>query len=426
MKLITKYNRVNIIATVIALLASGICYYFFIHYELINQLDKDLKIEELEINDYVHLNKSLPGESSYKDQKISFELSNKNTVPRKFASKNTFNREENEWEVIRELVYPIHVNGKDYKAIISKSQQETDDLIQLILLITSAVVILLLLVLFIINRFLLGKLWQPFNTTLQQLKQFNLTGKNELQLENTGITEFADLNNAVQIMSTRVSQDYEALKSFTENASHEIQTPLAIIQSKLELLMQSDNLREEQVKHIHSMHSACIRLSKLNQSLILLTKIDNQQFQEKSTVDIGDLLQKQLTNYEELIDVKQITVTARIDVDNTIEMNEVMAEILLSNLITNAIKHNIEKGRIEIVLKNQQLVIRNTGAELKTRPTELFERFKKDSQGAASLGLGLSIVQKICEQNSFRIDYSFKAPMHIVYLQLAGFVSFQV
>jgi len=284
---------------------------------------------------------------------------------------------------------------------------------------------LLLLVLFIINRSLMGKLWQPFNNTLQQLKQFNLTGKNELQLENTGITEFADLNNAVHIMSTRVSQDYEALKSFTENASHEIQTPLAIIQSKLELLMQSDNLKEEQVKHIHSMHSACIRLSKLNQSLILLTKIDNQQFQEKTSIDIGNLIKKQLTNYEELIDVKQITVTASIDDGNTIQMNEVMAEILLSNLITNAIKHNMEKGRIEIVLKKQQLVIRNTGAELKTKPAELFERFKKDNQDSNSLGLGLSIVQKICEQNSFRIDYSFKDPMHIVYLQLAGFVSFQ-
>ncbi|MEP7107037.1 MAG: HAMP domain-containing sensor histidine kinase [Ferruginibacter sp.] len=417
MKLLTKYNRVNILATIIALLVSGICYYFFIRYELINQLDKDLKIEELEIIDYVRLNKSLPNASSYKDQKISFESLNGKPLKRNFSSKDVFSKEENERVAVREIVFPIVVTDKDYKVIISKSQQETNDLIQLILLITSSIVIALLLVLFIINRFLLNKLWRPFNTTLQQLKQFNLTGKKELQLEWTGINEFADLNNAVSMMSSRVSKDYEALKSFTENASHEIQTPLAIIQSKSELLMQSDGLQEEQVAHIQSIHDACIRLSKLNQSLILLTKIDNHQFRETGTIKPDILIHRQLNNYDELIAIKQIQITTTIDDNCKVAMNETMAEILISNLITNAIKHNIEKGKIEIILTKQQLVIRNTGTDLRTKPAELFERFRKDNQASTSLGLGLSIVQKICEQNSFSVDYSFSGSMHIVSIQ---------
>ncbi len=417
MKLLAKYNRVNIFATIVALLVSGICYYFFIRFELIHQLDKDLMIEELEIMDYVRNNKSLPNASSYKDQKIAFELLNGTPPKRKFSSKDIFSSEENEWVASREIVFPVHVADKDFKVMISKSQQETDDLIQLILLITFTIVTLLLLVLFIINRFLLNKLWRPFNTTLQQLKQFQLTGNKDLQLENTSINEFADLNNAVSIMSNRVSMDYEALKNFTENASHEIQTPLAIIQSKLELLMQCENLQEEQMGQIQSMQDACNRLSKLNQSLILLTKIDNHQFQEKDLVNLGELLKRQLKNYEELIAVKQITITTTIDDNCELQMNEMMAEILISNLVTNAIKHNTDKGKIEIVLSADQMIVSNTGPDLKTNPAELFERFKKDNPGSASLGLGLSIVKKICGQNNFLVEYNFGDGMHVVHIE---------
>ena len=417
MKLLAKYNRVNIMATIIALLVSGVCYYFFIHYELIHQLDKDLRIEELEIIDYVKLNHHLPNASTYKDQIISFEQLNGEQLNRSFASKDIFNKEENEWETSREIVFPIEVMEKRYKVMISKSQQETDDLIRLILLITSTIAIVLLLVLFAINRFLLNKLWQPFNNTLQQLQQFNLTGKKELQLEQTNINEFADLNNAVNTMSSRVSKDYETLKSFTENASHEIQTPLAIIQSKLELLMQSDSLQEEQVRSIHSMHAACIRLSKLNQSLILLTKIDNQQFQQKDSISLAAIIHRLLDNYDELILAKQIQINTTINETGSILMNEVMADILFSNLITNALKHNIDKGNITIALTLQQIIISNTGTVLNTNPTELFERFKKDNQGSTSLGLGLSIVQKICDQNDFLVAYGYKDSIHTISIQ---------
>ncbi len=419
MKLLTKYNRVNIIATIIALLVSGICYYFFIRYELISQLDKDLKVEEMEIIDYVTLHRTLPNASSYKDQKIGFELLNNEPINRTVTSKDIFSREENEKITIRELVFPVQVMDKNFKVMISKSQQETNDLIQSILLITFTIVIALLLVLSIINRFLLNKLWQPFNATLLQLKQFNLTGKKELQLEQTRINEFADLNLAVGIMSNRVNQDYESLKSFTENASHEIQTPLAIIQSKLELLMQSENLEEEQGRNLQSIQEACTRLSKLNQSLVLLTKMDNQQFQQKELINAGKIINRLIKNYEELITVKQITIAINLAEDCDLTMNEMMADILFSNLVTNAIKHNIANGTIDVTLTRQQLIIRNTGPDLSTNPAELFERFKKGNQGSASLGLGLSIVKKICEQNNFSVEYRFEKPLHIVSIQFS-------
>ncbi|MEY2918625.1 MAG: hypothetical protein RIS73_2339 [Bacteroidota bacterium] len=414
MKLLAKYNKVNIAATILVLLVGGLCYYFILRIVLIHQLNNDLKIEEQEIKDYVKLNNSLPNAANYKDQKIAFEPTDLSFIKRKIKWINIYDAAEHENTPGRQLIFSIECAGKNYKVSITKSQQETEDLIQLIVLLTLAIVVLLLVVLFIINRFVLNKLWLPFNNTLQQLKQFNLSNKSAIQLEDSNINEFKELNSAVITMSNRVIKDYDALKSFTENASHEIQTPLAVINSKLELLMQSENFSEMQMHYIQNIQEEISRLSKLNQSLLLLTKIDNQQFKETEEVDMATVIGKHLNNYEELIAAKEITLTKNIDADCIVSMNKTMAEILVSNLITNAIKHNIDKGAITITLENNRLVVSNTGVELNSNPNELFERFKKDKVNSESLGLGLSIVKKIGEQYNFKAVYNYANGLHTV------------
>ncbi len=414
MKLLSKYNRVNIIATIIVLFVSAICYYFLIQSVLITQLDKDLKVEELEIKDFIKENNRLPDPTNYKDEQEEFIPSGNQKADRRYTSVDIFNKEHHEDVSYRQLQFPVLIAANQYKILIRKSQEETDDLIQLIVIITLGILVILLVTLFLINRFLLNKLWKPFNSTLQQIKQFNLSGKEKVQLEQSDINEFTELNDAVRIMTGRVSRDYDEIKSFTENASHEIQTPLAIIKSKLELLSQSENLKEEQMNSIQSVYEATNRLSKLNQSLILLTKIDNQQFRESEEVNISSLINKHLTNYEELITAKFITIKKNIEDNVKMNMNEVLAEILISNLITNAIKHNIDKGIIEITLSNNHLLISNTGLPLKIDPSELFERFKKDKVSSESLGLGLSIVKKICERYSYGIKYNYSDTLHTI------------
>ena len=414
MKLLARYNRVNIAATILVLLVGGLCYYFILRFVLIHQLDKDLKIEEQEIKDYVQGNNNLPNAANYKDQKVVFEPTAFISIKRKIFSVNLYDATEDEHIQGRRLIFIIQNAGKNYTVSITKSQQETEDLIQLIVLLTLAIVVLLLVVLFIINRFVLNKLWLPFNNTLQQLKQFNLSNKSAIKLEDSNINEFKELNSAVTTMSNSVIKDYDALKSFTENASHEIQTPLAIINSRLELLMQSENFSETQMQYIQNIQEEISRLSKLNQSLLLLTKIDNQQFKETEEVDMATIIGKHLNNYEELIAAKEITLTKNIDADCIVSMNKTMAEILVSNLITNAIKHNIDKGTITITLQNDRLVVSNTGAELNSNPNELFERFKKDKVNSESLGLGLSIVKKISEQYNFKAVYNYANGLHTV------------
>jgi len=405
MKLLSKYNRVNLVATIIVLLLSSVFYYFFIETALIHQLDKNLVVEEKEITDYVKENNRLPEPYNYKDEQEFYALTIDKKIKRKFSTIDQYNKDHDEYISYRRLEFPITVAGKQYKADIRKLLGETEDLVQLILKITLEMVLLLLVTLFLINRFVLSKLWKPFNVTLQQIKQFNLSGKDEMNLELSNIEEFTELNSAVSIMTRKAVQDYDEIKNFTENASHEIQTPLAIITSKLELLSQAENLQEEQMDIIQSISKTTSRLSKLNQSLILLTKIDNKQFRETEEVNISDLMLHHLNNYEELLHAKQIVVTNNIEPDVKLVMNETLAEILIINLLTNAIKHNIDNGSIQITLNKESFSVVNTGIELESEPSELFERFKKDKVNSDSLGLGLSIVKKICERYGYKISY---------------------
>jgi signal transduction histidine kinase len=413
MKLLAKYNRLNIIATVIVLLVGGICYYFILHFVLLKQLDNDLKIEEQEIRDYVYENKALPNAANYKDQEIHFE---ETVIPikRKFESLDVYMGKHDEFNTNRVLFFSMNISSKNYKISISKSQQETEDLIQLIVSITLALVALLLFILFIINRFVFNKLWHPFHNTINELKKFDVSSNNTLKLHHSNINEFNDLNNAVAKMSHRVVKDYESLKSFTENASHEIQTPLAIIQSKMELLVQGENFTSVQLKNIQTINDEISRLSKLNKSLLLLTKIDNNQFIETEKIELSNILNKQLNNYEELFEAKNIIVTKKLEDSSAILMNETMAEILITNLITNAIKHNINNGAINIVLNKKQLIINNTGKKLTTNTVDLFERFKKEKPESDSLGLGLSIVKKICERYRFTVNYDYANSLHSI------------
>jgi len=410
-KLFAKYNRVNIVATVVVLLIGGICYYLILHFVLLKQLDNDLNAEEQEIKNYILLNHLLPVPTNTKEQEIIFKEST-SSIKRKIESKKIYKKEDDEYEICRILFFAVNISGKNYNVYISQSQEATEDLMQLIASITLGLVLLLLFILFIVNRFILNKLWHPFNTTLAKLKEFDINKNQKLQLNTTNIDEFIDLNYAVTKMNESVIRDYNALKSFTENASHEIQTPLAIVNTKLELLIQSENFTAAQMQNIQTIHNEINRLSKLNKSLLLLTKIDNHQFEEKEEVDIVKIIFTLLNNYEELFTAKRINLIKEMETTVFILMNETMAQVLISNLITNAIKHNIDNGTINIFLNNTFLLITNTGTALQKYPANMFERFKKDKMHSDSLGLGLSIVKRICDLYNFTVTYNYENNLH--------------
>lgn len=412
MKLLAKYNRINILVTISVLLISSICFYIMIRHVLLNQLDEDLKVEEQEIIDFVKTNNKLPDPSSYEDQQIEFKTANDNSTLKKFSSVKLNHKTDNEEELYRQYEFNIAADGKYYKVDVRKSQEETEDLIKMIALVTLGIVVLLLLILFLINRFLLSRLWKPFNNTLTQLKQFNLSAKNNLQLEHTSTTEFTELNKTVLVMTERVKQDYEALKNFTDNASHEMQTPLAIINSKLDVLIQDETLNEFQMQQLQGVYDALDRLSNLNQSLLLLTKIENSRFIEQENISVDELVKEKLIQFEELNADMKLKITADIKPVN-ISGNKKLIDILISNLLSNAIRYNIAGGSISIELDGSSLRISNNSFLPALDENKIFERFYRHADTKQDgNGLGLSIVKQICTIAGYNINYFYADDRH--------------
>ena len=423
MKLVTRYNRVNLLTTVLVMLITGIIYYQAISLILISQLEKDLAVEENEIFEYVSLNHHLPQVFKSNDQLITFNEAEPGSVKRqfintiyhnynnvKYAKRHHHHDEEDEFEAGRGLITSVTVGDKYYKVLIVVSTVEAEDLIKIIFGITAGVILLLFVTLYVTNRLLLYRLWQPFYDLLKELRLFNITDNKDIPLEKTNIDEFEELNQAIIGMSTRVKGDYKELKTFTENASHELLTPIAVINSKLDTLIQTDSFSLKQSKLLSDLYSAVSKLTRLNQSLLLLVKIENRLLESHEHIDLKLHIEDLLIQFEEIFIDKELKVSADLD-EKELLTSTYLVDILLNNLLGNAIRHNHAGGEIRIKLTDALLVIQNTGSTEALKHDDIFTRFHKSSESEGS-GLGLTISKQICENLNFTLNYRYQAPYH--------------
>lgn len=255
-------------------------------------------------------------------------------------------------------------------------------------------------------------LLRPINNTLQKIKDFNIKDTVPLHFLASNTWEFRKLNQFLEEMTEKVRKDYHSLKEFTENASHEMQTPLSIAKGKLELLLESEHLVEEQVALVVSAQDSLGRLARLGKALSLLTKIENQEFNNERQVNFSQMVEKLLFDFKELIELKGITLQQNVQEDVMVYIDPTLGDILISNLLQNAVRHNYQDGNIQVTLNEKNLIICNTGSPLTTQPDRLFERFRKDDQSKNSLGLGLAIVKKICDVNGFILTYNYSVGTH--------------
>jgi signal transduction histidine kinase len=275
-------------------------------------------------------------------------------------------------------------------------------------------ILLLLLVLVIISGGLISKyILAPFKRTMRVIQSFDLKQREPIGLSSTRTSEFRELNQFLRKMTEKAREDYQSLKEFTENASHELQTPTAVIRGKLDLLMESD-IRDEQAILIAEMQNALERLSRIHSSLTLLTKLENKEYEAKEPVNISALVRETLNSFDELIEMKSLELEAHIEKAVSIPLHAALADLLVTNLISNAIRHNISDGRglIRVNLSRDGLVVVNTGREPQVPTAELFERFKKGDAGSDSIGIGLAIVRQICELSGFEILYVYRDGLH--------------
>lgn len=316
------------------------------------------------------------------------------------------------YEMYRQLTSVETLHGKTYRIITRSSLVRNKDFILAIALSVGIVVLLLIITVYIVNTKIMKSVWLPFYNNLEMLKNFSVENNKPIELQESDIDEFQELNLSLSKLTNKISSDFNNLKEFTENASHEMQTPLAIMQSKSEMLLQSENLTKDQVAQIRVIYQSIQRLSKLNKALLLLSKIENRQFKDIETINVNEVIEKHIEIFEDFIKNKNLTVDTKSTLEVEIRANPLLFDMVISNLISNAIKHNKMNGKIEILTTNLFISVLNSGEAPKLASSSLFERFKKDSKASNSFGLGLAIVKKICDNYNWKITHSYLDNQH--------------
>lgn len=311
--------------------------------------------------------------------------------------------ENNEPEPYLEYSTSYLKDGTTYSIKLRQSMLENEDLLITISIALSSILIIVFIAIFLLNKMITKKIWLQFEKNLAEIKNYSFDKPGRLKTSETGIEEFDNLNSVFHELTNRLRADYANTKEFAENASHEMQTPLSVMIMNLENLLQ-ERLPDPVTARIYETYQSSIKLQKLSKNLLLLTKIENHQFTDLQQIDLSELLTRKMANFEPLISLHNIQVTQNIYTSLLVSMDPLIADVLINNLLSNAINHNVENGTISITTSENRLIIENTTAEQAIDTREIFKRFKKGKSKVNSSGLGLAIVKSITKVSSLEIS----------------------
>ncbi|MGN6398577.1 MAG: sensor histidine kinase [Mucilaginibacter sp.] len=410
MKLASHYTRASVLISLLVLTISAFVYYYTISSIARQQLDGDLAEEVAEFVGYVNRHHQLPKPVDFDQDQTSVIKTSLNNYETRFFDTPYFNKKDKKNESGRAVTFLVTISSQRYLVTISESRENTECLLQIISVITLALAAILLTVLIVTHKYFLKGLWEPFYAALGKVQEFNAADHNRIAATASKVDEFKQLNDAIEKMSARVTEEYKGLKTFTENAAHEIMTPLSLITSKLDILIQDESLRPDQYMQIADLYAATNRLSHLNQSLLLLVKIENDLLHDNEALNMKNVINEKFQLFQEMIQSKGIDVNFEME-DVEINASRHLAEILINNLFSNAIRHNREHGEIRIRLTTETLTFQNTGNGDMLDEHRIFDRFYK-SKASEGTGLGLAIIKTICNKYNFVVNYRFIADLH--------------
>lgn len=306
------------------------------------------------------------------------------------------------------------IKGKPYRITSVRYITVIEKRFLLSLLMVVAWIMVFLLILSIIISVLVSrKILDPFYHTLEEIKKFSIKDRQPMRLMDTGTYEFRLLNGFLAKMSENSKKDYYLLEELTENTSHELQTPLASVKGKIELMMET-GLTEKQFATLSSMNDELDRLSSINRSLILLAKLEHFEQKDIGRINISKILSERIAYFEDIFAFRHLHVKASVEPDTMVFMDENLAVIVLDNLLGNAQRHNYEYGKIEITLTASRLMISNTGNAPSIPEQEVFGRFRRGNPDQNSIGIGLALVKRILEISGYGISYIFYDKNHVV------------
>lgn len=322
-------------------------------------------------------------------------------------------KEKNETEPARILTTIFKdKENRHYELSVFTPTIEKRDLQEAIFHLLIALFATLLIAILVINIWVFRRSMKPFYQLLNWLDKYRLGQENEPLDISTDTSEFRKLNETVKRYASHSEEIYRQQKLFIGNASHEIQTPLAVCQNRIEMLMEDESLSEEQLSELAKTYQTLEYVSKLNKSLLLLSKIDNSQFVDTTTVSINELLHRYMDDYQEVYDYKEIQITLNEKENFHLQINETLATMLITNLLKNAYVHNNEHGTIQIEIGKDYITFSNSGDLQPLDEKRIFERFYQGKKKEGTTGLGLAIVAAICRQCSLAVSYRFVNNMH--------------
>ncbi len=418
MKLLTKYYRIYLLITIPVFIIVGIGYYFLLLQIITNKADEQL------IDDKAYIIAQLDDSEHYLD--LIADLTDDYTILKSSKpqeKKNTFSTllvydsHEEQEEPYRQLKCTVFFHDAYYDLTIRKSMVEYESIMYSILILGIVFTLLLIIGFSVINRILTKKIWSPFYNTLQILSNYSPESGKELQLTKSTIDEFDLLNQTVKKMSIQIRNDFFQQKKFIDHVAHEVQTPLSIVNANIENVLQNKHLTQEDYLSIQNISESSIKLSRIVKSLLLLSKIENNQFEDLKSFNLVSQIDGYFVRQREHLENNNILYLNGCTQDFEVEMNAALMEILVSNLCQNAIRHNIVNGKIwlKVICDTAgkiRLTLTNTGSEDLKHPERMFEMFQKRSKNPESMGIGLSVVKEICYAHNLSIHYISKEGIH--------------
>lgn len=413
-KLLHKTTRSFLTLAVIILLVSAPIFYYASHLLYIYETDEVLLFHK---EDFV---KDSRKNGFSEADIVTWNIYNRNAniVPDTGVHKdsifnnNHFDSISMEVEPFRELWAPIEIDGKKYTYTEQSNMVEMEGMVISIALMFLAIIALLMIGIIWLSKRSASKLWAPFYDTLHQIQNFELDKNTPPRFTETDIEEFSQLNNSLDRLIEKNVLIYRNQREFVENAAHELQTPLALFQTKIDSLLQMD-VSEEQSRMLALLQNDVARLNRLNKKMLLLSRIENDAFFETEKIELNDYLQKNFDFFTEQASAKNIAIIVDYRETVNVQSNAILLDVLINNLFMNAIRHNTANGKIVVTVDNQSLSFANTGNGASLDGERLFNRFVKINPSGKGNGLGLAIVKKVVEVNGWRIEYDFSNHLHV-------------
>ena len=418
-KLLHKTQQTYIFYSIITFLVILPIFYFATEKLYLDDADETLKLNKDRFKKQILPNfkiNDIPTWNSYNPDNLILKA-----IPLKndsIFSTIVYSEIEQEDEPYRILYSPIKIENTPYLYTEKINLVESEDLLLNIAILFISLIILLMTGMLIITLQLSKKVWKPFYTLINQIENFKIDKNTLPELNETNIEEFNRLNIAVEKLINKNIKIYQNQREFVDNAAHELQTPLAVFRSKLDLLIQRDDLTHGQAEIVLTINKTIDRLIKLNKNLLILSKIDRKTDTEVENLNLNSLIHKQIQFFKEQGNTKQINFKLKIENDVNVTVNKNLTEILFSNLLLNAMQHNFENGTVLVEIHKNKIIIANTSIQPEIASDKLFNRFAKSTQNQQGNGLGLAIVKKIIDQNKWNISYYFSNNKHFFTVEL--------